>query len=206
VYLVPPTPDPIGIYATIAVLGATQWVAPNWMGLPVQWCGLVYADALSRFARYDTSLDWKKLADGITASGVAQTWQKGMDAERIGLLPDSFNPRAQLRNDAAINAATVQVNALRLYGKPELDDHHVFRTRGIAVYAPGKLSNPTETERELRFRATPFVPTACSLLLVGLPDNADIRINGQPAPVRKLGKGQQIVTLTGAADLVIRFP
>ena len=53
VFLRAPVDGPVGLYATTPVLGATQWVAPNWIGLPVQWCGLVYADALYRFARHD---------------------------------------------------------------------------------------------------------------------------------------------------------
>src|SRR5207253_380680 len=52
-YLINPTAQPVGPYATIAVLGATHWTAPVWLGQPVQWCGLVYADALYRLAPYD---------------------------------------------------------------------------------------------------------------------------------------------------------
>ena len=41
-----------------------------WLGLPVQWCGLVYADALYRLEPHDPKGPWKQLADGIAASGV----------------------------------------------------------------------------------------------------------------------------------------
>ncbi|HEV8377948.1 MAG TPA: hypothetical protein VGP99_03785, partial [Tepidisphaeraceae bacterium] len=95
VYLVNPSDKPIGPYSTIAVLGATHWKAPNWMGQPVQWCGLVYADALYRLARHEPKMPWKTLADGIVASGMQQTWPIGSDPERQGLLPDSFVPRRQ---------------------------------------------------------------------------------------------------------------
>jgi hypothetical protein len=40
-YLAPPVAGEVGLYATIGVIGATDWVAPNWIGQPVQWCGLV---------------------------------------------------------------------------------------------------------------------------------------------------------------------
>ena len=84
VYLVNPTDQAVGPYATIAVYGATQWVAPNWMGLPVQWCGLVYADALYRLVKYDPSGPWQQIAEGISASGVQQTWPFGSDPARQG--------------------------------------------------------------------------------------------------------------------------
>ena len=53
IYLTAPTPEPVGLYNTIAVLGATAWQAPVWLGQPVQWCGLVYAEALNRLAPED---------------------------------------------------------------------------------------------------------------------------------------------------------
>jgi len=89
VYLTAPTPAPVGLYNTIAVLGATGWRAPVWIGLPVQWCGLVYADALYRFAGHDPGGPWKRLADGIVSAGVQHTWPLS-DADRGGLLPDSY--------------------------------------------------------------------------------------------------------------------
>jgi hypothetical protein len=103
VYLVNPTTHPVGPYATIAVLGATNWVGPVWLGRPVQWCGLVYADALYRLAPLDPTGPWQHLADGITVSGIQQTWPRGSDPDRQGLLPDSFNLDSQSRNDPGIN-------------------------------------------------------------------------------------------------------
>src|SRR5207249_10536404 len=69
VYLTPPTDKPVGIYSTVPVFGATQFTFP-WFGLPVQWCGLVYGDAIRRFARHDPTGPWAQLADGIAAAGV----------------------------------------------------------------------------------------------------------------------------------------
>lgn len=132
----------VGPYATIAVYGATQWVAPNWMGLPVQWCGLVYADALYRFAKYDAAGPWQQIANGITASGIQQTWPRDLDPARQGLLPDSFNLRSQSRNDVAINPGTLLVNALRLYNRPALYGFQAFRDAGVFVHASGDIENP----------------------------------------------------------------
>src|SRR6266404_9975202 len=115
VYLVNPTDRPVGLYGTIAVFGATQWKAPVWLGLPVQWCGLVYAEALYRLVRDDPAGPWKRLADGITASGVQQSWPS-TDRAMQGLLPDSFVLRTQHRNGPAINPATLLASATRFFG------------------------------------------------------------------------------------------
>ncbi|MCB1127341.1 MAG: hypothetical protein KDM81_12655, partial [Verrucomicrobiae bacterium] len=86
VYLTPPMSGAVGNYATIPVFGATAWVG-SWFGRPVQWCGLVYADALNRLAAQDPAGPWRRIADGIAASGVQQSWT-ATDADRVGLLPD----------------------------------------------------------------------------------------------------------------------
>ncbi len=72
VYLAPPTAGATGLYATIGVIGATNWRAPNWIGQPVQWCGLVYRSALEDLARIDEAYrsTWQTLARGITITGL----------------------------------------------------------------------------------------------------------------------------------------
>ena len=126
VYLVPPTyptaagKDPVGTYATCAVMGATQWVAPNWIGRPVQWCGLVYSAALYDLARIDPTHGplWRKVAVGITHSGVRQTYALTDDPRYAGLLPDSWNLVKQDRYWCPINPGTVQENFLEAIDAP----------------------------------------------------------------------------------------
>jgi hypothetical protein len=110
-------PHPIGPYCTIAVFGATNWRAPVWLRLAVQWCGLVYADALYRLARHDPKGPWRPLADGITLSGLQQIWPPE-DRDQQGLLSDSFVLRARKRNGPAINPATVEACAAYLFNQP----------------------------------------------------------------------------------------
>lgn len=119
VYLSRPAEGPVGTYATIAVLGATNWKAPVWFGRPVQWCGLVYAHALQMLARYDGKDPWEQIADGITATGLQMTWPLS-DTERQGLLPDYFDLRAQVGLGPAINPGTVQAQLPQLYDRGTL--------------------------------------------------------------------------------------
>ena len=131
VYLDRPTDTGrVGMYATIAVLGATNWVAPNWIGLPVQWCGLVYADALLDLWFHDRDPRWKLIADGIISSGYQQSWPAVSGAvisrtarERQGLLPDSFILESQQRSDPAINPATLLYPASRSMDRPVYTRH-----------------------------------------------------------------------------------
>lgn len=178
VYLHPPVDAPIGLYATIPVLGATGWVAPVWIGLPVQWCGLVYADALHRLAEYDPTGPWRKIADGIAVVGVDMSWPR-TDKDRQGLLPDIFHLRTQMRDGPAINPATVLLPAIRFFGEPAPYDYHVFRGQGLRVHAPGEISEAGEGPASATFRVKPWLPGPCRVMVNGLRTQPSLEINGR---------------------------
>ena len=178
VYLVKPTPEPIGLYGAIAVFGATNWRAPIWMGLPVQWCGLVYAEALYRLAPLDPKGPWRQLADGITLSGIQQTWPPD-DHDLQGLLPDSFVLRAQHRNGPAINPATVEACASHLFNQPAYD-FCSFRKNGLRVHAPGTIRRPRESAGRVSFEVETWVKQPCFVLVNGLAREPRVAINRRP--------------------------
>lgn len=98
--------DAVMRYAAIPVFGTTDWIAPCWIGTPVQWCGLDYADALIDLARCDSTLDWLKIADGIVTCAEQMEYP---DGKYIGLLPDSFSIDRQTRNPVNINPCAVHI-------------------------------------------------------------------------------------------------
>jgi hypothetical protein len=135
VYLVNPTEGEIGPYATIAVLGATNWRAPVWFGRPVQWCGLVYCSALHLLSQYDKTGPWETIAKGITAAGLQMTWPVA-DRKRQGLLPDVFDLQAQFRDGPAINPGTVQAHVPELFGRGTLYDVRRLPGKTWFLHAP----------------------------------------------------------------------
>jgi hypothetical protein len=122
---------PIMAYSTPPVYGATNWVAPNWMGLPVQWVGGVYAYALTRLAPHDESVDWNHVARGILISAQQQQYPEGTS---LGLLPDSFNLPNQRRQPADINPCALVSLQMALDG--EVDFLSVARKENVVVAAP----------------------------------------------------------------------
>jgi len=143
VYLQAPTSGQVGVYSTIAVLGATNWKAPLWIGLPVQWCGLVYCSELHLLSECDPDGPWEKIAKGITATGLQMSWPVS-DKERQGLLPDSFDLRAQVAAGPAINPGTVQAHIAELYGKGSIYDVKRLPNQGWFVHAPCTISDIRE--------------------------------------------------------------
>jgi hypothetical protein len=105
---------PIMLYATTPVYGATHWVAPNWIGRPVQWCGLVYAYSLLLLAPHDATLDWRKLAEGILLCGEQMQYP---DGPSVGCLPDAFELPTQRRVPSDINPSTLVSLRLLVDGK-----------------------------------------------------------------------------------------
>lgn len=211
VYLSAPTENPVGLYATTPVFGATQWVSPNWIGLPVQWCGLVYSDALYRLSRYAPEGIWRRVAEGITRSGIQQTWSLQSDPERQGLLPDSFNLAAQVRNDAAINPGTLQASAIRLFrdkrgASREIYDYHVFRKEGVIAHAPGRISAAKSEEGGVSFSVTHWLPKPYQLLIVGLKRPPTATVNGKPATCDYAKEtGRLAITVQGDAQVVVKL-
>jgi len=80
------TRDPM-LYAALYGYGSSQF-KHHWYGLPVQWIGLVYADDIFELARYDQSLDWKKMADGLCNSCLWMTYDR---KPYTGYYPDGFS-------------------------------------------------------------------------------------------------------------------
>lgn len=104
-------------YNVIAVIGST-FFTHSWIGLPVVWCGEVYAYALLELAQFDDSLDWKRIATGINHSTM---WQQYADGPSKGCYPDSWNMVKNSPNPADINPENILVNEFRLLGpSPEI--------------------------------------------------------------------------------------
>lgn len=208
VYLVNPTPKPVGLYATIPVYGATQWKAPNWMGLPVQWCGLVYADALYRLVRHDPDGPWRQIAEGITLSGVQQCWGTD-DTDLQGLLPDSFGLLHQTRHLAAINPGTVQANVVWIVQDHGLYDFMAFRNTGILVHVPGGITEAREERGAVSFAVKPSLARPYYVLVVGFKSMPQVRIDGKEItlaePHRYMEKeGRLILRLEGSPRIEIK--
>lgn len=178
VYLVSPVEKKVGLYATIAVYGATWWIAPVWMGLPVQWCGLVYAHALYGLNQVAPDPLWKQVADGITASGIQQVWPTD-DPNYRGLLPDSWHLRSQVRNLTAINPGTLLGTSAGNYWSSSIYTFHPFTENGVLMHVPGSLSDIKAEKNSLAFKSEGWPKGPYWILLTRVPAQPKVEVNGQ---------------------------
>ncbi len=167
VYLENPTSGEVGPYGTIAVLGGTNWQAPVWFGLPVQWCGLVYASALHHLGQYDAEGPWRQIASGITASGLQMVWPEE-DQKRQGLLPDFYHLRAQVSDGPAINPGTVQASVPELIHTGPLYDVHRLEKANWFIHAPCGIRGIEENANSIRFAVDGWGSKPYTVLVSGV--------------------------------------
>ncbi len=129
---------PIMKYATIATLCATNWRAPVWIGRPVQWCGIVYADALLDLAPHDKTLNWRQLAEGILIAGEQQQYTEGTSR---GLLADSLILDSQKLLPYDINPCALVSLRLRLKGLPAGLETAINRVHRVVSPYPVSIEN-----------------------------------------------------------------
>ena len=205
VYLEPPVEgeEKVGLYATIGVIGATEWNLPNWIGQPVQWCGLVYRSALDDLARVDAPHRrlWEQIAKGITMAGVQMMFPIDDPEGRGGLLPDYWLLKQQVGEGPAINPGTLQAGLAEAYGKTPL----YTATRladGSLVHLPGDARQAT-AEGVLKLQITTWAEGDYRALLtrVSRPPSS-VKWNGAPIESRFLANEKVLILpLNGSGTL-----
>ncbi|MCX6359490.1 MAG: hypothetical protein NT029_06785 [Armatimonadetes bacterium] len=131
IYLWAAPGKPASLGATTSNIGSTFYLH-SWIGMPVQWVGLVYAyylralaDAQEQAAPAPTApatplqpvtgfgpVEWRRLAQLITVSG---QWQEFADGPRAGTYPDSIG-ELSTPNPPFLNCEDILANTLRQAG------------------------------------------------------------------------------------------
>jgi len=107
-------PDTPGMrYASIPVFGTTFYTH-SWLGVPVQWNGLVYAYYLQQLAEFDKSFPWRTVAQGITNSATHQ--QVAEEGKLKGSYCDGWYQFCTDKRGAWINPENIFVNLFTLRG------------------------------------------------------------------------------------------
>ncbi len=142
-------PDrPVMRWASIAIFGATFFTV-SWLGRPVQWNGMVFADALLRLDPYDASWPWTEIGRGIFHSAL---YQQRLAAPGRGGYPDSwYLPDNTPVQGVDINPETLVKVLLRLMGLPAaletvvLSDPQGTRISTVGRLTVGRDSQGSET-------------------------------------------------------------
>ena len=155
-------------YNVISVIGSTFY-RHSWIGLPVVWCGLVYAYALQDLAEFDNSFDWKRVAQGITNSAM---WQQYTDGPSKGTYPDSWDMVKNKPNPADINPENIMVNEFRMRGQsPEIRSARFqCEDKVIMLNASADIVEPRLDAGVARFTLRSLREVTAQALLAEVPE------------------------------------
>ena len=209
IYLIDPALDygPIGRYATIAVMGATGWSAPYWIGQPVQWCGLVYRNSLLFYSNLlkdkNERAFWNKVATGITITGLQESFQLD-DEVRQGLLPDYYLLKAQQSDDPAINPGTVQIGLAEAYNRGNMFGKFPICT-GSLIHLLGTASHVIGDAANFKAELKLWPKDKTEVLVSGIPQKpVTVTWNGKAIPFEWYPEHQALILkLTGKGTLKV---
>ena len=209
IYLIDPALDygPIGRYATIAVMGATGWSAPYWIGQPVQWCGLVYRNSLlfySKLLKDKNERDfWQKVATGITITGLQESFQLD-DKVRQGLLPDFYHLNAQQSDGPAINPGTVQCGVAEAYNRGSIFGKFPICT-GSLIHLLGTASHVVGDSANFKAELKLWPKDKTDVLVSGIPQKPlSVTWQGKAIPFEWYPEHQALVLkLVGKGTLKV---
>ena len=116
-------------FASIPVFGTT-FHTHSWFGVPVQWCGLVYAYYIQHLGHHSNQHPWLQIAEGITTSAMYQQWTEG---ELKGTYPDGFYGFCTEGRGPHLNPEDIMVNLYALRGlDPDVSTAIIPMRDGVA--------------------------------------------------------------------------
>ena len=213
-------PDrPAQRYAALPVFGTTFYTH-SWFGVPVQWCGLVYAYEVQHLAacleevepgtpllRRFSAADWRRVAEGVTVSAMHQQFAEG---ELKGTYPDGFYDHFTRRAAPYLNPEDIMANLLALHGYDPDISSVILRLRGrrLHISSGARVSGVRIEDHALRFRLHTFPQAESYLLLTGLPQPSRITVDGRELArveeVDSVAEGWQWEAAHGWAAVKIR--
>ena len=178
VYVWNPVEQPMLRHASIAILGGS-WYAGSWIGQPVQWNGLRYAYALLKLADHDSTLPWRRIAEGITVSALHQ---QDADGPNVALWPDNFSALDWSKCPWVFEPGMILKNVLCLTGR-DVEPDAVAVGPGIRLISRARFSEIGLAEGVLRFTARFPERESGQIVVAGVARPAAVRVDGSVLPL-----------------------
>ena len=193
-------------YASIPVFGAT-WFKGNWMGRPVQWCGLDHAYAMLCLSELDPGFPWRKVGEGVTISGM---YQQSTDEKDIGMWPDSVSAIDAKKSGWIFSPNRITQNVYWTRGR-DFEPYTTFvATEGgiVHVSSPARMtvtSEPKDADRTLELASEFAPPDPYYILIMPVARPERVALDGKDLPVApELEKsGKSAMRYTPASGMLV---
>lgn len=197
---------PILPFASIPVFG-TSWYAVPWFGIPVQWCGLAWANAVRELDAIRPMPEHVRVADGIFRSAANQQCDSGYLA---GTLPDSWDLARDSSRQPYIVPERLVEYAYRCLGAPNVGVVQYARIEGSEwthVATRSLLEDVEQLEGRLSISSRYFAGQDASLILGGTRRPLQsVRVDGaELEPGTGLGQYHWVDCGADRAVLVVRW-
>jgi hypothetical protein len=173
--------DPM-LYGALYGYGSSQF-DHHWYGLLVHWIGLVYARNLMALAKYDQTLPWKHIVDGILASALWLTYDQ---PPYTGYYPDAFNLDRWMPSGPAIGPGAILEALLTSHYGVSLDLQSAILRDGQARYhltSAANIGEPAVTGSAISFTLDDSAWTHCRAILAGVRREARTRVDVDDTPL-----------------------
>lgn len=171
---------PFVLGATIPVFGASLRNY-SWFGLPVQWNGLRYAEALLDLADVDDSYPWRRIAELILRSAIRQQAPDGPDA---ALWPDNTSAIDGARCPWVFSPRQIIQAIMKFEGNSLSPVTHLLHEGEalIPVTTAGALSDLKRHGEQVSFKVTYPEGLESQVLLANLSRPSQVLVDGHPLP------------------------
>jgi hypothetical protein len=198
-------------YAGIPAFGTTHYVI-DWTGVPVQWCALVYAAAVDRLARQTSGPEadmWRRVAWGITGSGMHQQFTEG---PLVGSYPDSWRERFTEYGAPFINPEDILVGLYNARGRPADVDTAILEGgdgQRVHVTSAATIGRAELTPEGLDVELDFYPGRPAYVLITGAPAPSDVSADGEPlreSHESLSGPGYRHDAATGWTEMGVTIP
>jgi hypothetical protein len=164
-------------YASIPVFGTTFYTH-SWLGVPVQWNGLVYAYYLQKLAEVDNSFPWRTVAEGITNSATYQ--QVAEEGKLKGAYCDGWYEFCTDRRGAWINPEDIYVNLFSLRGHdPDVSTMILPGKPAIHISSGARVKSARLSKGRLEIILSHFPGRVSNSLVSGLVLPRSVSVDGR---------------------------
>jgi len=162
-------------YGSIPVFGTTAFVH-SWLGIPVQWNGLVYAYYIQRLPD-SGPYAWRMVAEGITNSAMHQQWT---DGELRGTYPDGLYDHCRAGKPPHLNPEDIMANLLALRGHDPDVSTQIVEVGGKRVHitSGARVDTASADAEALRFTLHGFPSHDSHVLIGNAPRIGRIEVDG----------------------------
>jgi hypothetical protein len=193
-------------FASIPAFG-TSWYAVTWLGTPVQWCGLAWANAVRELDAVRAVPELVRIADGVFRSAANQQCDQGYLA---GTLPDSWQLATGYSRQPYIVPDRILEYACRALDVPSSGTLQYLRLPGprwTHVAGRALLAPAARAGAGLAFDARFFAGQQTSLIVGGTAGAPSaVRVDGRALESGNgLGQQRWIEWDSGRGALLLRW-